>query len=225
MGLTQRNFTDKPDQFEEFMVFTWNPALFSDDKQGFCSRYWSCSQAFCCTHLVLLVVSSELCLDPQCDGISLHKRRASPWKQNLSQVCMRIKCGLRCLYTWGAWRLSYIIKYISGLLFHKRNPQKLCVMAHAFLPQHLGGRHRSLWVQGKPNLQREFQKDSQNYTERLVSQKPKGKKNPQGKTSGDPCRKQKELPIEAWTQYCSAWPSGHPPIWVVWGKVEDSLLT
>lgn len=33
-----------------------------------------------------------------------------------------------------------------------------------------------------------------------MSQKPKGKKNPQSKTSGDPCRKQTALPIEAWTQ-------------------------
>lgn len=41
------------------------------------------------------LLSSELCLDPERDGISLHKRRASPWKQNLSQVCMRIKCGLQ----------------------------------------------------------------------------------------------------------------------------------
>lgn len=36
--------------------------------------------------------------------------------------------------------------------------------------------------------------------EDLCLKNQKEKKNPQSKTSGDPCRKQTELPIEAWTQ-------------------------
>lgn len=64
--------------------------------------------------------------------------------------------------------------------------------------------------------------------EDLCLKNQKGKKNPQSKASGDPCRKQTALPIEGGHRVLQCVASGHPRTWAVWGTetwLSESLNT